>query len=272
MILGLLVRYGTQRYPRGTEDGIAAFRAFAGDRPQELVVIDNAVPPGTRVDLGGGVRLRDGDNRVREFTAWDRVLGERLDGLRASDVVVLMTDALRQADAEHLEAIADDAADLVAEWPVAYGRMDAFPHPIIVRGLRLDGWLRSSFVALNVGVLRTVLPLAEVHRRNLFHSLEEATSFKDAIVPPMYEEILVDWLRGREIEGGFRYHGGRELHQRSVADFQVKAACVVNESLLSARLLARGVRLVDLEWWVRSEVSPNRELADMGEQLAWRRR
>jgi hypothetical protein len=265
VILGLLVRYGTERYPRGTDDGIAAFRAFAGPRPQELVVVDNAVAPDTRRPLGADVVLQGGDNTVREFTAWDRALGERLEALRPSDTVVLITDALRQADAEHLDAIAEDAADLVAEWPVAYGHLDALPHPIVVRGLPVEGWMRSSFVAMNATVLRSVLPLAEIRPADLFRDPDDPLSFEPNIVPPSYERLLVDWLRGAELEGGHRYHAGRELHERSVADFQTKAACIVNEHFLSARLVARGVRLVDLDWWERSEVSVNHELADGGE-------
>ena len=46
MILGLLVRYGTERYPQGTADGIDAFGRLAGGQPNELVVIDNALPAG----------------------------------------------------------------------------------------------------------------------------------------------------------------------------------------------------------------------------------
>jgi hypothetical protein len=272
VILGLLVRYGTARYPRGTEDGIAAFRAFAGVRPHRLVVVDNAIAPDTRRPLGDGVELRGGDNAVREFTAWDAALRDQLDALRADDVVVLATDALRQADADHLDAIARDAADLVAEWPVAYGHLDAFPHPIVVRGLPLASWVRSSFVAVNVAVLRSVLPLAAIGRADLFHDLDDPMSLKEFIVPPSYRDLLLDWLRGRELAGGHRYHAGRELHERSVEDFQTKAACIVNEHLLSARLVARGIRLVDFEWWARSAVSVNRELADTAEQLAWRGR
>ena len=272
MILGLLVRYGTKRYPQGTEDGIRAFRAFAGRREHELVVLDNAIAPDTRRSLGPGVQLEGADNTVREFTAWDRALGERLDALRPDDVVVLITDALRQADADHLDEIAGDAADLVAEWPAAYGRLDAFPEPIVVRGLPLSGWLRSSFVAMSAHVLRTVLPLAEIRPADLFHSPDDPLSFKDSVVPPGYEAILTDWLQGNELVGGARYHAGKVIEQRSVGDFQVKASCVVNEHLLSARLVARGIRLVDLEWWRHSEVSVNRELADLGEQLAWRGR
>ena len=99
---------------------------------------------------------------MREFTAWDRLLAERLPHLRDDDIVVLITDALRQADADHLDAISPTALDLLSEWPTAYGHLDALPTPVVIRGLSMAQCLRSSFLALSTYALRCVLPLATV--------------------------------------------------------------------------------------------------------------
>ena len=272
MILGLLVRYGTDRYPQGTTDAIDAFRRLAGGRPSELVVIDNALPAGDHGVIEPGIVLRGGDNAVREFTAWDLLLAERLPHLRDDDVVALMTDALRQADADHLDAISPTAVDLLSEWPAAYGHLDALPTPVVSRGLGMAQWLRSSVVALSAHALRCVLPLATVRPESLFASPDDPMSFYDHVAPLPYRDMLADWVRGRALSSGFRYHAGRDLHERSTADFQVKCACVVDEHLLSARLVVRGFQLVDLEWWTEHEVSIHHEIADPGEQLAWRAR
>lgn len=272
MILGLLVRYGTERYPQGTADGIDAFGRLAGGQPNELVVIDNALPAGDHGSVEPGIALRGGDNAVREFTAWDRLLAERLPHLRDDDIVVLITDALRQADADHLDAISPTALDLLSEWPTAYGHLDALPTPVVIRGLSMAQYLRSSFLALSAYALRCVLPLATVRPESLFRSPYDPMSFYDHVTPALYRDMLADWVRGRALSSGFRYHAGRDLHERSTADFQVKCACVVDEHLLSARLVARGFSLVDLEWWTEHDVSIHHEIADPGEQLAWRAR
>ena len=272
MILGLLVRYGTDRYPTGTADGIAAFRRLAAGRESELVVIDNALSASAHGVVEPGVPLRGGDNAVREFTAWDLLLTERLPGLRDDDIVVLITDALRQADADHLDAISPTALDLLSEWPTAYGHLDALPSPVVIRGLGMAAYLRSSFLALSAYAVRSVLPLATVRPESLFRSTDDPLSFYDHVTPTLYREMLTDWVRGRPLSTGFRYHAGRDLHERSTEDFQAKCACVVDEHLLSARLVARGIQLVDMEWWTQQDVSIHHEIADPGEQLAWRRR
>lgn len=266
MIVGLVVRYGQDRYPAGTADAIAAIRRFAGSREHEIVVIDNSWAAGRRLTLEPGVRVRSGDNALREFTAWDCVLRELVERFAPDDVVVLVTDALRQGDAAHLDGISGDAPAFVGEWPAAYGHLDAVEHPVGLPGLTTMAWLRSSFVALSAHSLRRVLPLAEVRVEQLFSSPVEPLSFRP-VVPAAYRELLCAWLLGRS--DTLRYHRARALHERSVHDFQVKAACIVNEHALSARLARTGVSLFDLDWWRCHDGVANAEAAALDRQLAW---
>lgn len=254
MILALVLRFGTARYPRGTAQGIEAVRAFAGSRPTEIVVIDNALAPDARFVAGENLTVRGGDNEVREFTGWDAVLAERLHALRDDDLVVLVTDALRQGDVDHLDAISADAADHVSARSLAYGHLDAYGRPVELFGLSTPAWLRTSFVALSARTLRGLGPLTAVRPQHVFSSPDEPLSFVDG-VPAVYRRDVTSWITGGALEGGHRYHSGLALSERATADFQVKATCIVNEHLLSARLVARGVRLLDMEWWSQRDVA-----------------
>ena len=264
MILGIVVRYGTATYPRGTRDGIDAIRSLAGRRSTTIVVVDNALPPEHEQSDGPNVTIRGGDNAVREFTAWDRELARHLDGLDADDVVVLVTDALSQGDAGHLRHLTPDAADLVAEWGVAYGHLDAFAEPVGIAGLAGTAWLRTSCIALSGRVVRRLMPLTTFRPEDLFVSPEDRAGFRE-VVPPAYGELLTRWLGG-STTGPHRYHAAGT---RSIADFQVKCTCIANEHALSARLQLAGVPLVDMAWWDESDESTTRTLASAEDQLAW---
>src|SRR4051812_46562280 len=72
-ILSILVRHGVERYSEAEAQADAIFHRQLPHVERDLIVIDNALPAETVIREGTRT-LIGGDNRVREFTGFDRAL------------------------------------------------------------------------------------------------------------------------------------------------------------------------------------------------------
>ena len=84
--------------------------------------------------------------------------------------------------------------------------------------------------------------------------------------------MLADWVRGRALSSGFRYHAGRDLHERSIEDFQVSAPAWSTSTCSAPGSWPAGSRSSTSSGGLEHDVSIHHEIADPGEQLAWRAR
>src|SRR4030095_4542927 len=91
-----LAAYGRSHVPgaRGALERVTG-RLLPGARVR-WVVVDNALDGEVEIELDGAVDCIGGDNRAREFSAWDRGLGwlDRAYEPRAAAIVAIANDTL----------------------------------------------------------------------------------------------------------------------------------------------------------------------------------
>jgi hypothetical protein len=248
-IITLLARHGTAKYG----DAVSAIDDFFARRmpgvARDLLVIDNALPPDHAATLGPGRALIGGSNRHWEFSAWDRglsYLGARLDG---TDWVHLATSAFRALGTDHLARFDGGLMGLLRDPRSALGHIDHYDDSVTIRGHSLRCWLRSSFVFVRAAELRGLGSLVSIEDPRAFFSGDPAAPFRaDAPLSANYQRYLLGWLTGHGTGQGVTWHSRFDLSLETLGLFEAKAAAILNEQLLSARLSAQGCSLIDVTW------------------------
>ncbi|UFN50706.1 hypothetical protein LPC08_08870 [Roseomonas sp. OT10] len=248
-VVTLLARHGTAKYADALPDIRALFRGQMPEVAHEVVVSDNALPPGHEEALEPGVTLIGGSNDAWEFSAWDSAvgwLGDRLDGY---DFVHLATSAFRQLYVRYLDRFDTPMLRAIHGRAAAVGHVDYYNDPVSLLGFGCQAWLRSSFVLLPPAELRLLGSLAGVTERAAFFSgRPEAPFLAEAPISEGYRQNILGWLTGDGTGQGTGWHSRFRLDAGTLAFFESKTLAILNEQMLSSRLRAQGCALVDATW------------------------
>src|SRR4051794_30414525 len=154
-VLSILVRHGVERYPEAEPQIDAIFAGQLRHLERDVIVVDNALP-GETVERHGARTLIGGDNRVREFTGFDRAL--RLAGvdLATYDLVHFATSAFNTLYTSYLERFTPAVLDAVVGRPVCLGHIDCYNEPVRVRLYASQHWVRSCFFFLPPSMVRAL--------------------------------------------------------------------------------------------------------------------
>ena len=84
----------------------------------------------------------------------------------------------------------------------------------------------------------------------------------DAPISEGYRRLLLRWLTGDGTGQGVAWHSRFDLARETLPFFESKARAILNEQMLTNRLLANGCEIVDATWlagkaWRESPGSPN---------------
>jgi len=275
-VLTILLRYGTTAYPDAERQIDEIFGRQLSQIDREVIVIDNALPPGVN-ETHGRRTVIGGDNTFREFSGFDRALAHVGPALASYDLVHFATDAFHTLYVEYLKRF--DAAVLaaIAGRPACVGHIDCYNEPIEVLGFHVQHWLRTGFFFMpptEVASLGTFVSVRETRR---FFSTDPQAPFRaEAPLSRRYQEYLIDWITGSDIGQGVQWHSSFALDAEKLSAFAQKSHAIMNEQLFSARLRAMGCRLIDVTWLSarleRGDMRPDEWNTPWRRQLAGRDR
>jgi hypothetical protein len=217
-------------------------RLFPGAQVRGLVV-DNARSAGAKPD--GDWLVIGGDNRCREFSAWDAGL-RRLDP--GDSVILLANDTLhRSYGTQYLDGFTPERLrDALARGGLL-GWIDAYPRPVELFGCRVQRWVRTSLLIAHRRVIESLRPMA------LGFSDDEIFSADELFRAPSplsenYRRYLRTWLFGEHSDDEFheRWHSAAPLTAQNAAAVRGKIRSILCEHHLSARAARLGIPLIDV--------------------------
>lgn len=247
-VLTIFLRTGTEAYP-DAESALAEL--FARQLPaveRDLIVVDNALPPGV-ADEGDGRVVVGGDNSASEFSAIDAGLAHAGRGVWRYDLVNIVTAAFQQLYVAYLERFTPPVVEALAGIRACLGHIDWYNEEIALLSYRSQHWLRTSFIMLPPGELMLLGSAVSVrHRQPWFSGRPEGPFAEDAPLSANYRKYILDWLLGEDIGQGVRWHKTLSLEGDGLQVFERKTLAILNEQLLGIRLRAAGCRTIDVTW------------------------
>lgn len=248
-ILTILARYGTTAYPESKTKIDGIFSACLPSVKRHTIIVDNALPPEHRSNENG-VEVIGGTSLWREFSGFDDAIRYLGSEIYQYDVVLLATAAFDQYYTRYIHRVTESMLQVVADYPIALGHIDAYNEMISAFGYESQYWLRSSFVYLAPTEVARLGPMAYVRNRSdLFTDNASAPWLKEAPISPTYRRLLTDWLTSSQGTGqGEEWHSRFALSDESLPLFRDKAIAIINEHMLTIRLRAQGCTIVDQTW------------------------
>ena len=266
-VLSIFVRHGTVRYP-GAEAALAdLFRRQLPDVDRDVVIVDTALTPGDVRSTREGTVI-GGDNSAREFSGFDAGLAHVGDNLRQYDFINLATSAFRELYRGYLERFQPAVLATAAGRPVYLGHIDCYNEPIQINGSTSQHWIRTSCVFLPPALVSSLGTLVSTGGRERWFSGDPSRPFRaDAPLSANFQELIIDWLTGKDIGQGVTWHSRMSLDDRDLAAFEQKALSILNEHLLSLRVRAAGSSTIDVTWL--SGVLARRRPSEVAWETPW---
>jgi hypothetical protein len=252
-IATILIRTGVQSFADAEEQVDALFGAQLPAVQRDVVVVDNALPPGEHERDGARVVI-GGDNSAREFSGFDVGLRFLAHRLHEYDWINLVTSAFNTLYTDYLQRFTTELLSAAAHRGVCLGHIDYYNDPVRLCGYPSQHWMRTSFVMVPPGELQLLESIVSVRDgTQFFTGLPERPFRDDAPICDRFKRYIVDWLTGQDIGQGVVWHTTLSLDKSRLPTFQAKTLAILNEHLLGVRLRAQGCLLADISW-VASEL------------------
>lgn len=247
-VLTILARFGRDQYPHADEEIAEIFRRQMPEVDRSVVIVDNALPRDV-VEARGGAVLLGGDNSSREFSAFDRALDFIGSDVWSYDFVHFATSAFNTLHVAYLDRFDTRLLQALTGRAACVGHIDCYNEPIEVLTYRSQHWIRSCFLFVPPAEIKALGSFVTIAGNSRFFGGSPEGAFQvDAPISCRYREYITQWLTGRDIGQGVKWHSSFALTRETLPEFEQKARAVLNEHLLAIRLRALGCHLVDVTW------------------------
>ena len=251
--------------PAHRRESLAALRqvlaAALPSAPARIAIVDNQLPGDVEIVVDPLTTLLSGDNRAREFSAWERGLDwlASLGALSKARAVILANDTLHRSYGDTwLRGFTERRTETALAKGGLLGWVDAYPRPIELFGLPLVDWMRTSLLVTRPDTLARLRPLTLPLDDSALFSDDPAAPFRlPSPLSARYRDYLLAWVTGdssRTPEFPFTWHSAAPLTQATLASHTGKLRSIVCEHYLSARAHAANVPFFDIA--VRSKKGP----------------
>jgi hypothetical protein len=253
-IATILVRTGVQAFADAEAQVDALFSRQLPSAQRDVVLVDNALPPGVHESAGSRVVI-GGDNSAREFSGFDAGLRHLKARFHEYDWINLVTSAFNTLYTDYLRRFTPEVLEAAAGLGVCLGHIDYYNEPVHVLGFASQHWMRTSFVMLPPGELLLLDSVVSVKDGTSFFTGTAGQPFRDdAPLCDRYRRYIIDWLTGQDIGQGVTWHSTMSLDESMLPTFQSKTLAILNEHLFGIRLRAQGCLVADISW-VASELA-----------------
>lgn len=242
-ILCIYLRYGPNDYPEGLDVLREWYERKMSKLDPTFWIIDNKISPDyDGIDLFTGFRLFSGDNQLREFSGFDRILHEYREEIEKYDVVHFVTSAFDKLFTEYREYFSYELVYPVLHRHICLGHIDAYNEPISILNYKSQDWIRTCFFFISPEVLYSSAYFINISDQNMVFS-DNGNFLETGIISSNYISYITDWLNGKEMQG-VKWHN--EITNKE--DFVNKSISILNEHLFSIMLRENQVSLVDFYW------------------------
>jgi hypothetical protein len=247
-VLTILARKGTHSYPAAAAEIQAIFSRQMPTLDRDTLIVDNDLPAGYDQSSADG-RVIGGDNRHWEFSGFDRALAFIGRDIRKYDLVHMATAAFNTLHVEYLARFTEPLLRTALPYPACVGHIDCYNEMVSLLGYRSQHWIRSCFFFMRPSELLALGSLVSVPDAALFFTGSSDAPFRDgAPISPNYRRYITEWLTGKDIGQGVRWHRQLDLSSDNLIEFQEKTRAILNEHMLAIRLRALGGAVVDVTW------------------------
>jgi hypothetical protein len=247
-VLTILARFGADQYAGAEEDIKDLFARQMPAVDHDVVIVDNALT-GDVITRCDRVVVLGGDNSSGEFSAFDRAIDFIGSAIWSYDFVHFATSAFKRLYVAYLDRFDEGLLRSFAGRPACVGHVDCYNAPIEVLGFRAQHWIRSCFFVMPPAELKALGSFVSVADGQPFFTGSADDPFRaDAPISAQYRAYIRQWLTGGDIGQGVEWHSKFALTRDTLPAFEQKARAILNEQLLSIRLLGLGCRLVDVTW------------------------
>lgn len=249
-VLCLYLRYGLNDHPQGLSDLQDWYAGKMTGAQTTTWIIDNKLK--TEVDgtdLVTGYRLLSGDNRQREFSAFQKIITEHRAEIEKYDVVHFVTSAFNTLFTGYLDYFQSEHLASIAHRPICLGHIDVYDEPVRLAGESSQSWIRTCFFFMSPETVYSIPSFVSFREEGQFFDAEG--DFRDTDeLSENYKQNITGWLTGESIQG-VSWHNTIP----DVKSFAGKTLAILNEHMLAIQLRKAGIRLVDYYWM--KEYSPD---------------
>jgi hypothetical protein len=246
----LLLEFGRAHERQALDLLIPMLRRVFPGAALHATVIDNALAGYVEDTLDRDTDRIGGDNRVREFSGWDRGLAwlDRERPPAPDAVIVLANDTVVRPDKyDRVRGLPANRAAAVSSGALV-GWIDEYPRPIQLFGLDVRQWVDTSLVIAERRTFAALGPLASAFTEDVFSDDVRNIFLEPSPLSANYRAYLEAYFWGDRIEPEFpqRWHAHAPLDNDTIESIKAKLRCVFCEHHLSARARALGIPLVDI--------------------------
>jgi len=225
-----------------------------GDCGTSTIIVDNASSEsGSFCKRTNGEYIISGDNRLHEFSGWERGYEVACDefNLTDRDLVLFANDTFdRQAHLGYLDTL---DRKLIANRDVRFssiGYCDDLPRDAKLLDLTHRWWFRSNIFIHPKATVDRLLPFGfPVGAKELFSDDPKDFWRESDLISENWKAYICCWLFGaydrRFPEYKLVWHKAEPLTAANRASFQMKALCILSEHYMGARLANWRVPIID---------------------------
>ena len=212
-----------------------------------MVVVANNNAVERALPLNGGYHLMMGSNREAEFSAYEEGRQCLLAAAGpAPDVWVILNDRLPFYKADCLAGITPALLQFAASVPVAAGTVDFLPDYFHLRGQTFHCYIRSNYLLLSAAAIDRARSLCAISADDYAVHVPVTYPGRDwplsTWLGPQLGGFLLDFLT--KPGGRVSWSRAEPLTETSWPRLRMKALSIINEWLLSVRLIEAEVPLV----------------------------
>ena len=210
-----------------------------------VVVANNDRVRRTLRQTAGEYAVVAGSNEEAEFSAYEEGRQSLLQAGAAPDVWMILNDRLSFYGADCLWGVTPALVKFAGAVPIASGTIDFLPHSFKLQGHPFRCYIRSNYVLLSAGAVSRLGSLRTVRAGE--YAWRVPVAFPGADWPlshwlgPDLGELLRAFLT---VPGKKGWTRAEPVNPESWPRLRMKALSIVNEWLLSLRLIEAGVPLV----------------------------
>jgi len=231
------------------------------------VVIDNSLKD--FIFQEDGIWTISGDNSYLEFSGWDygyKFLRDH-DLINEGDLILFVNDTIHRRNysvggSAFLQAFNHNLIQGRDLSEVAIGYIDDFPRPVSLMGITYNKWIRSNIYFLPKKIVDMLHPFVFPLAQDYIFGRSDADFWND--IPEIshnWRAYISSWLFGIEDKNYQEYRlkwiKCTTLSESNSAFFKKKAVAILSEHYLAARLIQRGIDIIDANTYPRS---PDRHL------------
>jgi len=249
-VLCLFIRFGPNSQPTALLKLKEWYVKYASNYEYDVWIIDNKLTDSfDGIDLESGFRLLSGDNKQREFSAWQKILKEQSSQISKYDLLHFATDKFDTLYTDYLKEFKLLHLFQVSKIPICLGHIDYYDKPIKIGNLTSQSWIRTCFFFMSPETAKKIGDFVSLKKVDFFFD-KKGEFKKSSKISINYQHYINAWLIGNKLQG-VSWH--RKIESKE--EFIKKSLAIINEHSFTIKMREKGIRIIDVDWAAKTKNS-----------------